>query len=296
MEQSEVSQFLAYLRNEKRYSPHTRQAYERDLAEFNLFAQEHSIKCWSDVRAQHIRAFIAVLNRDSQNPQTIQRKLSTLRSFYRYLMREGSVRQNPAEGIKAPKKGKKLPRVIDVDQMQALLSINPQDDIMFRDAAMLELFYGCGLRLSELANLDVSDIDFAQSQIRITGKGSKTRIVPMGKQAIHALQQWLKIRSEWAINNQKALFLSKRGQRISNRSIQSRLSHWGAKLGLGTNLHPHRLRHSFASHLLESSGDIRAVQELLGHSQLSTTQIYTHLDFQHLAQVYDKAHPRAKKK
>ena len=296
MDQSEVSQFLAYLSNEKRYSKHTCQAYSRDLAVFLAFVENSELKNWQKVSAQDIRSFVASLNREGQSPKSIQRKLSTVRSFYRYLMREGMVKNNPAEGIKTPKVGKKLPNVLDVDQVLSLLKPQQDDILSIRDLAILELFYGCGLRLSELANLDIKDVDYHDDVVRVTGKGSKTRLVPLGKHAKQALNAWLKKRSLWGNPDQLALFLSQRGSRLANRSIQARLKYWGDKCGLGSALHPHRLRHSFASHLLESSGDIRAVQELLGHANLSTTQIYTHLDFQHLAQVYDKAHPRAKKK
>lgn len=296
MDQSSVSRFIAYLANEKRYSAHTCQAYARDLADFVAFAKENAIPDWQAVHSQNMRLFVASLNREGQSPKSIQRKLSSLRSFYRYLMREGLAKNNPVEGVKSPKAGKKLPNVLDVDQMQSLLSPQVDDIASIRDLAMLELFYGCGLRLSELANLGKNDVDFAENMVRVTGKGNKMRLVPMGKHAKQALLAWLKVRHQWAEHDQNALFLSQRGKRIANRSIQARLKFWGDKTGLGSSLHPHRLRHSFASHLLESSGDIRAVQELLGHANLSTTQIYTHLDFQHLAQVYDKAHPRAKKK
>ena len=211
-------------------------------------------------------------------------------------MREGLAQKNPVEGVKSPKVGKKLPNVMDVDQVQGLLNAHTDDITSVRDLAMLELFYACGLRLSELSGLDREDIDFNESMVRVTGKGNKTRLIPLGKHARQAIEQWLKRREELVDQDQSALFVSTRGTRLANRSIQARLKYWGEKTGLGSALHPHRLRHSFASHLLESSGDIRAVQELLGHANLSTTQIYTHLDFQHLAQVYDAAHPRAKKK
>ncbi len=296
IEVSQVQQFLTYLSHEKRYSKHTRLAYEKDLTDFMKFANSNSLAQWSTIQSQNVRGFVATLNRAGQSPKTIQRKLSSLRSFYAYLMRESLVEINPVEGIRAPKAGKKLPNVLDVDQVHGLLTVAPEDILSIRDLAMLELFYGCGLRLSELTGLDVKDIDFNQTMVRTIGKGGKTRQIPLGKFAVKAINNWLKVRDQWVVYGQTALFLSQRGNRIANRTVQARLKHWGDKTGLGTSLHPHQLRHSFASHLLESSGDIRAVQELLGHANLSTTQIYTHLDFQHLAQVYDKAHPRAKKK
>ena len=296
MEQNCVSRFLAYLRHEKRYSIHTCQAYTRDLADFTKFAEENLIPDWQTVSSQNLRSFVAALHRHEQSPKSIQRKLSTVRSFYRFLMREGLAHKNPVEGVRSPKAGKKLPNVMDVDQVQGLLNTHFDDITSIRDLAMLELFYGCGLRLSELSGMNKEDIDFKESMVRVTGKGNKTRLIPLGKHARQAIQQWLKRWGEWAEADQSALFISMRGTRLANRSIQARLQYWGERVGLGSALHPHRLRHSFASHLLESSGDIRAVQELLGHANLSTTQIYTHLDFQHLAQVYDAAHPRAKKK
>lgn len=296
MNPQKVSDFLAYLTNEKRYSTHTCQAYQRDLAEFLKYANKKSIEDWQNVHSQQLRLFVAELNREGQSAKSIQRKMSSLRSFYRFLMREGFVKNNPVEGVKTPKVGKHLPNVLDVDQVHILLSPEEAGDITsIRDLAILELLYGCGLRLSELSSLDINDIDFNDNTVRVTGKGSKTRVLPLGKHARQALIAWLKSRALWAEHDEMALFLSQRGKRIANRSIQARLKYWGEKTGLGSALHPHRLRHSFASHLLESSGDIRAVQELLGHANLSTTQIYTHLDFQHLARVYDKAHPRAKK-
>lgn len=296
MEQNRISQFLAYLSHEKRYSTHTCQAYARDLADFVKFAEENLISDWQAVTSQNMRSFVAALNRHQQSTRSIQRKLSSVRSFYRFLMREGLAQKNPVEGVKSPKVGKKLPNVMDVDQVQGLLNAHTDDITSVRDLAMLELFYACGLRLSELSGLDREDIDFNESMVRVTGKGNKTRLIPLGKHARQAIEQWLKRREELVDQDQSALFVSTRGTRLANRSIQARLKYWGEKTGLGSALHPHRLRHSFASHLLESSGDIRAVQELLGHANLSTTQIYTHLDFQHLAQVYDAAHPRAKKK
>ena len=292
MDHELVERFLACLANEKRYSANTCQAYAGDIREFSASMADRQ---WESVQTQDVRGFVASLHRQGLNPRSIQRKLSSLRGFYRYLMREGILQYNPVEGVKPPKPGKKLPKVLDVDQVHRLLDIAPDDMVGIRDLAMLELFYGCGLRLSELSALKLSQLDLPDNSLRVVGKGNKMRQLPLGRHAKQALENWLRRRHQWADEGQDAVFLSTRGTPLANRSIQARLKHWGQKLGLGTGLHPHRLRHSFASHLLESSGDIRAVQELLGHENLSTTQVYTHLDFQHLAQVYDQAHPRAKK-
>jgi len=288
--------FFAYLANEKRYSKHTCLAYQRDMKDFQLFCVEQNIIHWRAVSSQNVRQYVAYSNKHHISAKSIQRKLSSLRSFYRFLMREKLHDQNPVEGIKAPKVAKHLPKVMDVDQVQQMLNSKPEDVLAIRDFCMLELFYGCGLRLSELVMLDINDIDFNDQTVRVTGKGDKTRLLPLGRYAIQALQSWFKQRKTWLLEEQSAVFITQKGTRISQRTVQARLQHWGKKQALDTSLHPHRLRHSFASHLLESSGDIRAVQELLGHANLSTTQIYTQLDFQHLAQVYDQAHPRARKK
>jgi len=291
-----ISHFLAYLENEKRYSIHTCKAYQRDLDNFLEFITPFKMESWPSVTIHHLRQYVVYLNKKKQSAKSIQRKLSSLRSYFRYLMRENILTANPVEGVKAPKVEKHLPKVLDVDQVQQLFSKDETDPLLIRDLAMLELLYGSGLRLSELVSLNLDDLDFSDLSLRVTGKGNKTRILPLGKMAVIGLKKWLPIRINWLKTDQSALFLSKRGSRISARSVQSRLQFWGKKQGLNTGLHPHRLRHSFASHLLESSGDIRSVQELLGHENLTTTQIYTQLDYQHLAQVYDQAHPRAKKK
>jgi len=287
--------FFSYLKHEKRYSKHTSSAYQRDLVAFDKYIASQNVNEWSLVTVHHVRQYTAYLHKNDQAPKSIQRKLSSLRRFFHYLMRENHVDINPVEGVRAPKADKTLPRVLDVDQVQALFTQNSTDPLLLRDMAMLELLYGCGLRLSELVSLDVDDFDYSDYSFRVTGKGDKTRILPFGKMALLALNKWIPILKSWAVENERALFISKKGVRISPRTVQSRLQFWGKKQGLTTGLHPHRLRHSFASHLLESSGDIRSVQELLGHADLSSTQIYTQLDYQHLALVYDKAHPRAKK-
>ena len=291
-----VERFLNYIENEKRYSQHTCSAYRRDLNGFIGFMPRIFIENWSAITVHHVRQYAAYLHKNHQSPKSIQRKLSSLRSFFRFLMRESILDANPVEGVKAPKVEKHLPKVLDVDQVQQLFTQNESSPILFRDMAMLELLYGSGLRLSELVGLNLMDIDFSDNSLRVTGKGKKTRMLPLGRMALIALDKWFPIRNEWLGLDETAVFISSRGNRISTRNVQARLAFFGKKQGLNTGLHPHRLRHSFASHLLESSGDIRSVQELLGHENLTTTQIYTQLDYQHLAHVYDQAHPRAKKK
>ena len=293
-----LERFFDYLENEKRYSPHTCSAYRRDLNNFLEFlaVSDTVFRDWSTITIHHSRQYVVYLNKNKQSAKSIQRKLSSLRSYFRYLMRENILTANPVEGVKAPKVEKYLPKVLDVDQVQQLFSKNESDPLLIRDLAMLELLYGSGLRLAELISLNTDNFDLSDKSLRVTGKGNKTRILPLGKMALIALEKWFSVRMVWLKLEQSAVFITKKGDRISPRSVQSRLQFWGKKQGLNTGLHPHRLRHSFASHLLESSGDIRSVQELLGHANLTTTQIYTQLDYQHLAQVYDEAHPRAKKK
>jgi len=295
MEKTWPEQFYRYLEIEKRYSPHTLNAYRRDLKDFISFCDRGNLASLVDISAHNIRQYIADTNKRKLSAKTIQRRLSVVRSFFRYLEKESHLTSNPAEVVKAPKVPRHLPKAIDVDQVQVLLNISDTDELAIRDIAMLELFYSSGLRLSELVSLNISDLELQEKQIRVTGKGNKMRITPVGKYAVKALQRWFELRKQWVDENEQAVFVTQKGTRISQRSVQARLKAWGEKQMLNSGLHPHRLRHSFASHLLESSGDIRAVQELLGHENLSSTQIYTHLDFQYLAKVYDSAHPRAKK-
>ncbi|HIP95129.1 MAG TPA: tyrosine recombinase XerC [Leucothrix sp.] len=291
-----LKQFEEYLQYEKRYSKHTLSAYKRDLKQFKqwLFNQE----CEDIIEADslHVRNWVASLHRQGISGKTLQRKLSSLRSFYQFLVRKHQLSNNPAIDIRAPKTSRTLPDTLDVDTLTQLLEIPGDSILAIRDRAMMELFYSSGLRLSELTNLDVTSIDLAEKNLRAIGKGEKTRVLPIGSKACEALLHWLKQREILAKTEEQALFVSQRGTRISTRSVQQRLNYWQKKQGLEQHVHPHKLRHSFASHILESSGDLRAVQELLGHADIGTTQIYTHLDFQHLANVYDKAHPRAKKK
>ena len=245
---------------------------------------------------QQLRGFVAWRHRNGIGGRSLQRNLSAVRAFYRYLIKLNHVEHNPTVGIITPKSPRKLPKVLDVDQTVQLVEIQDTDPLAVRDKAMLELIYSSGLRLSELTGLNLGDIDFADQLITVIGKGNKTRTLPIGKYAHAALQIWLTQRKLFVQDEETALFVSQRGRRISQRSVQQRLKEWAIKQGLPNHVHPHMLRHSFASHILESSGDLRAIQELLGHADISTTQVYTHLDFQHLAQIYDKTHPRAHRK
>jgi len=284
-----IHQFLGTLQH---LSIHTQKAYQRDLVVLLKFADAHDVQKWNELDGRQIRSFVAW----RIGGRSLQRNLSAARAFYRYLMGEGVARHNPAEGVQAPKSPRKLPKLLDVDQAAQLLEIDDRGPLAIRDKAILELMYSSGLRLSELVMLDLDSLDLADAVVTVTGKGKKTRSVPVGRYAREAIKQWLKIRGGIANNEEMAVFVSQRGKRISRRSIQQRLKQWAMKQGLTNHVNPHMLRHSFASHLLESSGDLRAVQELLGHADISTTQVYTHLDFQHLANVYDNAHPRAHKK
>lgn len=300
-EQDWLESYYQYLRSEKRLSPHTLKNYRRDIEAFAGFTESIDSNTqekifWPKVNSHLVRSFIASQHRSGLSSSSIQRSLSAIRSFYNYLLREGKVVNNPVQGIRAPKGAQKLPKPLDVDQVSRLLDIDSQEPLAIRDRAMMELLYSSGLRLAELVSLDINDIDMKDATVRITGKGAKTRVVPVGRLARQAIQGWQKIRGQLADVDEHALFVSKQGKRLGPRSIQQRLQYWGQRQALDGRVHPHKLRHSFASHLLESSGDLRAVQELLGHADISTTQIYTHLDFQHLAKVYDQAHPRAHKK
>lgn len=288
-----IHQFLGTLQH---LSIHTQKAYQRDLVVLLEFADAHDVQKWNELDGRQIRSFVAWRHRQGIGGRSLQRNLSAARAFYRYLMGEGVARHNPAEGVQAPKSPRKLPKLLDVDQAAQLLEIDDRGPLAIRDKAILELMYSSGLRLSELVMLDLDSLDLTDAVVTVTGKGKKTRSVPVGRYAREAIKQWLKIRGGIANNQEMAVFVSQRGKRISRRSIQQRLKQWAMKQGLTNHVNPHMLRHSFASHLLESSGDLRAVQELLGHADISTTQVYTHLDFQHLANVYDNAHPRAHKK
>lgn len=287
--------FYEYLKNEKRYSPHTLSNYQRDLKVFFQYCGQKDIMQWSSVDAHLMRAYVATRHRKGLGGRSLQRELSAIRSFFNFLRRENHLDNNPVIGISAPKTPRKLPTPLDVDEMGQLLNVAADTPIAVRDWAIMELMYSGGLRLAELVSLNIDSIDLADNSVPVTGKGAKTRIVPIGRFAKESLRLWFKERPKLAKQGETALFVSNRGTRISTRAVQQRMKDWGITQGIDSPVHPHRLRHSFASHLLESSGDLRAVQELLGHADISTTQIYTHLDFQHLAKVYDAAHPRAKK-
>jgi integrase/recombinase XerC len=291
-----LERFFAYLHNERRLSPHTLTNYRRDLNHLLSFCQEQAISGWEAIDSFAVRRYVAWRHHKGLGGRSLQRELSAIRSFYNYLLREQVVGSNPAVGVPAPKAQKRLPRALDVDQTSHLLAIDETSPLALRDRAMMELIYSSGLRLAELVSLDTDSIDTADATVRITGKGGKTRVVPVGRAALAAVAAWLKQRGQLAPLEERALFVSQHGRRIAPRSVQQRLRQWAQKQGLRSRVHPHMLRHSFASHILESSGDLRAVQELLGHADIATTQIYTHLDFQHLAKVYDQAHPRARKR
>ncbi|MES1940036.1 tyrosine recombinase XerC [Salinisphaera sp. T5B8] len=288
-----VDAFLAHLTHERRVSAHTQAGYARDLTRAADWLEERGIADWARVTTADLREFVAARHRAGLKPASLARLVSALRSFYVWQMREGLAARNPAVDVRAPKRAARLPETVDVDDLAALLDATPQDDLEIRDHALLELFYSAGVRLSEAVGLDINDIDLAGGEARVLGKGSRQRSVPIGSRAIAALRNWLKVRPQMASANEAALFVSQRGTRLSRSSVAARMQRWAVQHGLPVHLHPHKLRHSFATHLLESSADLRAVQELLGHANIGTTQIYTHLDFAHLAKVYDAAHPRA---
>lgn len=290
-----LDKFLAHLTHQRRYSSHTISAYRRDLLRLIQHCDQHGLLNWADIQAKQARQYVGALNRAGLSATSIRRHLSSARSLFRYLCRESAVGQNPFVGISTPKPGKRLPKTLSVDQADQLLKLNPSNALEHRDQAMFELMYSSGLRLSELARLDLVDLDIGEQMVRAIGKGAKERIVPVGQQAITAINNWLPHRRDLAQQQEQALFVGHKGSRLGPRAIQVRLNRLSQQQGLDSTVNPHMLRHSFATHLLESSGDLRAVQELLGHADISTTQIYTHLDFQHLAKVYDAAHPRAKK-
>ena len=292
----QLQQFLDYLHHERGLSPRTRTAYQRDLMQFFEELDRLEINDLNRVNEHQVRGLVARLHRQGLGSRSLQRLLSAVRSFYRWLMKEGQVEHNPAVAVKAPKAQKKLPATLDTDTVTRLLDIKEDTPLAIRDKAIMELFYSSGLRLSELAGLRWDQLDPATGLITVTGKGNKTRVVPVGSYAAKALEKWRKVRGVFAGFEEPHIFVSNRGTPIATRTIQARIRYWARRQGLPQQVYPHLLRHSFASHMLESSGDLRAVQELLGHADISTTQVYTHLDFQHLASVYDKAHPRAKKK
>ena len=286
----DITRFLAAIGQR---SPHTVSAYRRDLLALASHAAEAGLRDWAEIDAGHLSGFIATCHRRGLGGRSLQRRLSAIRAFYRHLERAGRVSRNPAQGLRAPKAQKRLPEVLDVDQSARLMAIPGTDPLAIRDRALLELIYSSGLRVSEAVGLDLADLDLVEREVRVTGKGNKRRIVPVGRYAIETMQSWLPVRAECTRPEERAVFVGRRGERLSVRAVQKRMYEWGIRQGLDQRVHPHMLRHSFASHLLESSGDLRAVQELLGHADIATTQVYTHLDFQHLAKVYDATHPRA---
>ncbi len=291
-----VTRFLHGLRNERQLSPHTASAYQRDLAALVEYCTAQGLTAWSALDSQHVRSFAAQSHRRGLAPRSIQRRLSAVRSLCRFLIREGELAHEPAAGVQAPKARKRLPTTLDADTMARLLEFRSDERLGVRDKAIMELFYSSGLRLAELLGLDLTDLDLRDRTVRVMGKGRKARIVPVGRQAAAALARWLQERAALAAVDETAVFVGVNGRRLGPRIVQRRIASWARLQGLPEHVHPHMFRHSFASHLLESSGDLRAVQELLGHANISTTQVYTHLDFQHLARIYDASHPRAKRK
>ena len=297
MLQKEIQKFLSYLESVKQYSKHTISGYKRDLTKLSGYLLNIDIEDWQSVNEHELRTFVNSERRRGLSPRSIQRVLSTSRSFFEYLLVEGVIKLSPAQNINSPKSAQLLPKAMDADLVQRLLDFKPNGLIEVRDKAMAELLYSSGLRLSEVCTLDVQDLELKERVCRVTGKGNKMRVVPVGKKAIQAIRDWLIHRKELKhskSSSSEAMFLNNKGKRISARSIQLRLEKLCAQRGL-PGINPHMLRHSFASHVLESSGDLRAVQEMLGHADIATTQIYTKLDFQHLSKVYDSAHPRARK-
>ena len=286
--------FLDHLRNERRYSPLTAENYSRDICRLFKLA---GVTPLNELKNHQIRRFIAQLHGSGLGGKSLARMLSAWRTFYFYLIRDHQFKDNPCIGLRAPKSARNLPHALSPDEAVRLMELPTAGDILaVRDKAMFELFYSSGLRLAELVSLDPVALDFADAAVRVIGKGAKTRIVPLGSYAISALQAWLALRGQLAKQDEMALFVNRNGSRIGARAVQLRMSGWGIKQGITSGVHPHLLRHSFASHVLQSSGDLRAVQEMLGHTSISTTQVYTHLDFQYLSKIYDAAHPRAKKK
>lgn len=287
--------YLDFLNFERGLSPLTQENYARDIKQLVELSGETSL---NNIQNTHIRRFIANLHGKGLGGKSIARMLSSWRGFFDYLVQRHGFTNNPVIGLRAPKSAKTLPQALSIEQAVKLVDIDDDGVLSVRDHAILELFYSSGLRLSELVNLNIDQLDFGEGTITVTGKGNKTRIVPLGSHAIEAIQKWLKNRTDLLIKNpaEKAVFIGLQGRRISARNIQYRLKEWSIKQGINSSVHPHMLRHSFASHVLQSSGDLRAVQEMLGHANISTTQVYTHLDYQHLTKVYDAAHPRAKKK
>ena len=285
--------FLIHLASERRLSPLTCSNYGRDVAELLKLAGDAPL---DQLQVRQVRRFVAQLHGRGLGGKTLARMLSAWRGFFAYLARDHGYTHNPCAGLRAPKSAKALPQALSPDVAAHLMEIPADNALAVRDKAMFELFYSSGLRLSELTGLPLAQLDLVAGIVRVTGKGNKTREVPVGRFALEAVRNWLVQRETLAGTGETALFVGRNGSRLTPRAVQYRIKQWAARLGISAEVHPHVLRHSFASHVLQSSGDLRAVQEMLGHANISTTQVYTHLDFQHLAKVYDAAHPRAKKK
>ncbi|HCH3941713.1 TPA: tyrosine recombinase XerC [Vibrio parahaemolyticus] len=294
--QKPLERFYEFLRSEKGLSLHTQRNYKQQLETMAQHLAEMGLKDWSQVDAGWVRQLAGKGMREGMKASSLATRLSSLRSFFDFLILRGEMSANPAKGVSAPRKKRPLPKNLDVDEVNQLLEVNEDDPLAIRDRAMMELMYGAGLRLAELVSVDVRDVQLRSGELRVIGKGDKERKVPFSGMATEWVGKWLRVRGDLAAPGEPALFVSKLGTRISHRSVQKRMAEWGQKQSVASHISPHKLRHSFATHMLESSNSLRAVQELLGHENISTTQIYTHLDFQHLAQAYDQAHPRARKK
>lgn len=293
-----IEAFIDYSQTVRQLSAHTTQSYQRDLTQFTRWLSQQSITQCTDVHKHHVQQYSAYLFRQQKSTKTIQRQLSSIRNLFRFLIEQKECQNNPADNVRSPRHAQRLPKAVDAETLNQALNQGAneqQDPLHLRDHAIIELLYSSGLRLSEVISLDLTTVNLQEGMVRVTGKGNKIRIVPVGKTAVDAIQTWLQARKSLPIIDEHALFINYRGKRLGPRGLQKRLRQYGIEQGLQQQLHPHMLRHSFASHMLEASGDMRALQELLGHADLATTQIYTHLDFQHLAQAYDQAHPRAKR-
>lgn len=291
-----ITGFLDYLAGERQLSALTLKNYQRDLEKLGNELARQQIDGWLALDERRLRRAVAELHGDGLSGRSLARLLSATRTFYRWLTREGKVQQNPALAVQAPKASKRLPQTLDVDQLSAILDQKTDDPLVMRDLTIMELIYSSGLRVSEVVSLNLNDLDLRDASLVVTGKGNKTRMLPVGRMALKALNRWLPVRNTLASLDEAAVFVGKTGHRLTTRAVEQRLARLGVTSGVNGHVYPHRLRHSFASHLLESSGDLRAVQELLGHADIATTQIYTHLDFQHLMEVYEQSHPRARRK
>ena len=306
-----IERFRRYLAAERRCSPHTLAAYTRDLQTLVSYCDRTGLESWSAVDSGHLRSFAARLHAGGLGPRSIQRRLSAVRTFYEFLQREAHalrkeadgderhevarIRSNPGQDVRAPKAARRLPQTLDADQMARLLEIPAGEPFATRDRAIMELLYSSGLRLAEIVGLDLGHLDLPDRTVHVLGKGSKARVVPVGRVALRAIEQWLSERAALARPGESALFVGRLGRRLGRRAVELRVAYWARRQGVAAHVYPHLFRHSFASHLLESGAELRGVQELLGHADIATTQIYTHLDFQHLARIYDATHPRARR-